>query len=91
MYNNILKYLLRDFRFFFVAQGDNSQHQIYQVERTEEHHHCEKYDAHRATRCQHLKQPVYIYLNQWSVNAMVNQIPILKSFYGRNIIYKIIA
>jgi len=58
------KYLLRDFRFFFVAQGDDSQHQIDQVERTEEHHNCEKYDAHRTTRRQHLKQPVYIYLNR---------------------------
>lgn len=77
---------MRDFRFFFVAQGDDSQHQIDQVERTEEHHNCEKYHAHRTTRCQHLKQPVYIYLNRWSVDAMVKQIPFQKSFYERSII-----
>jgi hypothetical protein len=78
---------LRDFRFFFVAQGDDSQHQIDQVERTEEHHHREKYDTHRATRCQHLKQPVNTHLNRWSVDAMAKQIPFQKSFYGRGILY----
>lgn len=88
----IPSYLLRYFRFFFVAKGDDGQHQIDQVERTEEHHHCEKYDAHRATRRQNLKQPVNEYLNRWSVDAILKQIPFQKSFYGRGtIMYKIIA
>lgn len=52
--NSSVTYLLRNFRFFFVAQSDYGQHQIDQVKRTEENHHGKEYHAHWPARRQHL-------------------------------------
>lgn len=48
-------YLLRDLRFFFVAQRHYGQHQVDEVERSEEHDNGEERHAHWTARRQHLE------------------------------------